>query len=391
MSADYSDAVVFQDQPITQLLVKVATRCNIDCSYCYWFRDATVYDKPKLMSSRVLAALAVLVGVLQIIDLLEVTNTILDRKLGAAGVGYYALLRLPRLFEQVAPIAVLAGGLFAFSGLARESAIVAMRASGISGYRIVAMAMRAAIAVMLLDALCGQVLAPRADPALAEWWKNTTPVAERKVPAPRTFRAGTDLVIGASASADGREITNVTVFRRDAKGILIEKVEAPKARYANHAWTLDQPKTTRFTGDLAQASTASATTWPTSLKPQDVQGLFGEDAMPTAASARRALENGGSDRPESFYATHLQAAFAGPFVSLVMLLLSAPVALANFRSGQGAVLLTTGLAAGLLFLVANGMLTALGESGSLSPWLAVWAAPAIFGALAVRTFLALEG
>lgn len=345
----------------------------------------------KTVATRILGAALILMSILQILDLLDVTTDILDRGLGLAGVAYYAALRLPRLFEQVAPIAVLAGGLFAFSGLARESAVVAMRASGVSGYRIVGMAVPAAIAVMLLDALCGQVLAPRADPTLADWWKNTTPVAERKVPAPRTFRAGTDLVIGASASADGREITNITVFRRDAKGILIEKVEAPKAHYKNHAWTLDQPKTTRFTGDLAQSSMAATTTWPTSLKPQDVQGLFGEDAMPTAASARRALENGGSDRPESFYATHLQAAFASPFVSLVMLLLSAPVALANFRSGQGAVLLTTGLAAGLLFLVANGMLTALGESGSLSPWLAVWAAPVIFGALAVRTFLALEG
>lgn len=345
----------------------------------------------KTVATRILGAALILMSILQILDLLDVTTDILDRGLGVAGVAYYAALRLPRLFEQVAPIAVLAGGLFAFSGLARESAVVAMRASGISGYRIVGMAAPAAVAVMLLDALCGQVLAPRADPTLADWWRNTTPVAERKVPSPRTFRAGTDLVIGASASADGHEITNVTIFRRDAKGILIEKVEAPKARYRNHAWTLDQPKTTRFTGDLAQTSTASTTNWPTALKPQDVQGLFGEDAMPTAASARRALQNGGSDRPESFYATHLQAAFASPFVSLVMLLLSAPVALANFRSGQGAVLLTTGLAAGLLFLVANGMLTALGESGSLSPWLAVWAAPAIFGALAVRTFLALEG
>lgn len=342
-------------------------------------------------ASRILVAALILMSILQMLDLLDVTPDILERGLGVAGVAYYAALRMPRLFEQVAPIAVLAGGLFAFSQLARESAVVAMRASGISGYRIVGMAVPAAVAVMLLDVLCSQVLAPRADPALADWWKNTTPVAERKVPAPRTFRAGTDLVMAASASADGRDMTGVTVFRRDAKGILIEKVEAVRAHYRGGAWALEQPKTTRFTGDLVRVSTAATTSWPTALRPQDVQGLFGGDGVPTAASARRALQNGGSDRPESFYATHLQAAFASPFVSLVMLLLSAPVALANFRSGQGAVLLTAGLAAGLMFLVANGMLTALGESGSLSPFLAVWAAPAIFGALAVRTFLALEG
>jgi uncharacterized protein len=54
MPADDPDPAVFQNQPISQMLVKVATRCNIDCSYCYWFRDATVYDKPKLMSEEVL-------------------------------------------------------------------------------------------------------------------------------------------------------------------------------------------------------------------------------------------------------------------------------------------------------------------------------------------------
>ncbi|MBR0848588.1 radical SAM protein [Bradyrhizobium diazoefficiens] len=54
MSVDVSSSVGFREQPITQLLVKVATRCNIDCSYCYWFRDASVYDKPKLMSADVL-------------------------------------------------------------------------------------------------------------------------------------------------------------------------------------------------------------------------------------------------------------------------------------------------------------------------------------------------
>lgn len=42
---------------ISCLLVKVAARCNIDCSYCYWFRDSSVYAKPKLMSERVLGQL----------------------------------------------------------------------------------------------------------------------------------------------------------------------------------------------------------------------------------------------------------------------------------------------------------------------------------------------
>jgi uncharacterized protein len=57
MSINDKGSVAFHQQPISQLLVKVATRCNIDCSYCYWFRDASVYEKPKLMSADVLRQL----------------------------------------------------------------------------------------------------------------------------------------------------------------------------------------------------------------------------------------------------------------------------------------------------------------------------------------------
>jgi uncharacterized protein len=57
MSLNCATHPVFQDQPISQLLLKVAARCNIDCSYCYWFRDAAVYNKPKLMSEEVLQQL----------------------------------------------------------------------------------------------------------------------------------------------------------------------------------------------------------------------------------------------------------------------------------------------------------------------------------------------
>jgi len=32
------------------LLVKLASRCNIQCTYCYWFRDAEVYKKPAVFT-----------------------------------------------------------------------------------------------------------------------------------------------------------------------------------------------------------------------------------------------------------------------------------------------------------------------------------------------------
>lgn len=34
-------------------LVKLAARCNITCSYCYWFRDPEVYERPPLLTQDV--------------------------------------------------------------------------------------------------------------------------------------------------------------------------------------------------------------------------------------------------------------------------------------------------------------------------------------------------
>jgi uncharacterized protein len=39
------------------LLLKLASRCNISCTYCYWFRDQSVYAKPALLTQEAEAAL----------------------------------------------------------------------------------------------------------------------------------------------------------------------------------------------------------------------------------------------------------------------------------------------------------------------------------------------
>ena len=35
------------DRPFTFVLVKLAARCNIKCTYCYWFRDARFTPSPR--------------------------------------------------------------------------------------------------------------------------------------------------------------------------------------------------------------------------------------------------------------------------------------------------------------------------------------------------------
>jgi len=42
--------------PVNELILKLASRCNINCSYCYWFRDPLVLSSPKIIQPEVVLA-----------------------------------------------------------------------------------------------------------------------------------------------------------------------------------------------------------------------------------------------------------------------------------------------------------------------------------------------
>jgi lipopolysaccharide export system permease protein len=345
----------------------------------------------RTVSVRILAAVIVLLGVLQILDLLEVTPEIVERGLGFGGTLHYAVLRLPRLIDQAAPLGVLAGSIFAFMKLAGDSEIVAMRASGVSVYRLLQMALPAALAAVIIDFAAVELVAPRTDPALQSWWEATAPPAKKTTPKPKAFRVGEDLAIATASDLSGRTLNDVKIYRRDAAGREIERIEAASATYGPQGWRLNAPKFVRFDAAGPHEGRAAQMTWAQKFEPADVQALFFGDENLSAASARRALRGGGGQRPQSYYATRLQRAIAAPIGCLVMLLLTVPVALASFRSSKGAVFVAASLSAGLLFIVLDGLLSALGEGGALAPALAAWTAPVVFAALGATALLRLEG
>jgi len=344
----------------------------------------------RLMGSRILAALAVMVGILQILDLLDVTTEILDRKLGAEGVAYYALLRLPRLIEQAAPLAVLAGSLFTFGKLAGDSAVTAMRSTGISAYRVTMMAAPAAVVLTVVHLVIGMAVAPRTDARLSEWWQASTPKDPTQIVDPVTFRMGDEIVVAVPRDPDGRSLEKVIIYRRDDAGRLVQRTTAQAAVYENNRWRLIEPRFESLGADSIAEGAARSMDWSQALTPGDVRGLAMGETSVTPAEASRALAGGLSVRPRTFYDTQLQRAWAAPFACIVMLLLAAPAAMANFRGG-GATLIVQCLASGLLFLVFDGAFTALGENGAAPPLLAAWAAPAMFAAFGLTMLIYREG
>ena len=346
----------------------------------------------RLLLVRTVFAVVVLILLVQVLELLDVSTDILQRGLGIAGIGRYSLLRLPGQFQQVVSLGVLVGSLFTFSQLSRTSEMVVIRATGANIYRVLRMMIPVVLLVAVVDFAVSAEIAPRTQDQLAHWMAKTEPASKAKPPKAHWFRLGPDLVLVGQASDDGHRLQSVRVYRRDASRTLTEEVSAPLATPEARGWRLHGATVNRVGTDRATLSGPKDVDWVTPLKPGDVVRLFRAGEQVTTTTAIGALAHSGpTDRSPGFYQTRLHRAFAEPLGVMVMLLLSAPAALASMRSDQGMRLMAFGLASGILFMVADALLTALGETSALPPLLASWSAPVAFTALAITVLLYAEG
>ncbi len=344
----------------------------------------------RIMMVRTAAAAGALMGMLQLIDLLERTSDILARG-GILQIGRYMILRLPFLFQEVAPFAVLAGAIFTFSQLARNSELVVMRICGLSLFQIFRRTLPVALAVAMIDLVVADQVTPRAEQALATWWSASAPAPQHKAQTPRWFRIDGDVVMITSSSPNGTLLKGVHVYQRDAHHALVRRMSAASATPLASGWRLHGVAITDIAGARADNMTAAATDWHTSLKPSDAARLFAASYEITSGTAYRSLFGKGPvDKSPSQFRTRLYRTLAEGVAPIIMLLLALPTALGHTRSNRTGPIIF-GLGCGLLYLVADGLLTAMGQTGVLPPFAAAWGAPIGFAAGAISILLYAEG
>ncbi|MBV8593548.1 MAG: LptF/LptG family permease, partial [Caulobacteraceae bacterium] len=344
----------------------------------------------RMMAVRTAAAAAALLGLLQLIDLLERTSDILARG-GPIEILRYMALRLPFMFVEVAPFAVLAGAIFTFSQLARSSELVVMRITGLSLYQILKRTLPVALVVAGLDLIVADQVTPRAQQALATWWAESAPAPARKAPTPRWFRIDGDVVMVKSAAREGEVLNGVAIYDRDARHGLQSRTTAPLAIHGPAGWTLKNAVITELGADQASQALRPSMAWRTSLRPVDVGRLFSDSYEMTSGAAYRSLfGKGPADKSPFEFRTRLYRTLAEGVAPIIMLLLALPTALGHARSNRTAPIIF-GLGCGLLYLVTDGLLTAMGSTGVLPPLVAAWGAPVAFAAGAVSILLYAEG
>ena len=344
----------------------------------------------RMMAVRTAAAAAALMGLLQLIDLLERTSDILSRG-GPLGILRYMALRLPYMFGEVAPFAVLAGAIFTFSQLARNSELVVMRITGMSLFEIFRRTLPVALSVAALDLVVADQVTPRAQQALASWWSASAPGPVAKAPAARWFHIDNDVVMVRAATADGKTLRGVSIYERDGQKALTRRINAESATTQAGGWKLHNAALTDLGAARASQMNLATMDWRSSLNPGDTRRLFADSYEITSGTAYRSLFGKGPvAKSPSQFKTRLFRTLATGVAPIIMLLLALPTALGYARSNRtGPVIF--GLGCGLLYLVSDGLLTAMGQTGVLPPLVAAWGAPVGFAAGAISILLYAEG
>jgi lipopolysaccharide export system permease protein len=269
--------------------------------------------------------------------------------------------------------------------------MIAIRAAGVPLRRVVAMVLPIALVFSAVDMVVAGWAAPRAQQALRQWLDETAPPSSALAPAkPLWFRKDGDVIRIGHASSDGTRLEDLRVYRRDAKGDLVERLTARSAMLRHGDWVLTGPSRWRVAFDRAQIPLLRDSSWRTTLRPREIVEVRGLGSLVSPAAAIRSLQGAASNQSPNFFLTRLNRLLAEPLGLLVMVLLAAPLALSHGRSDRSLGLFLYGIGGGLLYLVSDGLMTVWGQLGLLPPLLAAWGAPLAFAAGALTVLLYAE-
>lgn len=318
-------------------------------------------------------------------DILELHND------DISALGEYALLRFPGVLSTFLPMSVLLGLLLTLVEMSYRSETTALWATGTSPVKVMIMLLPLGALLGGVNFLVNDQAVPRAAPTLYAWGvgdygKKQLSVGEKD---PIWMRAGNDILRAADSNAQATLLEDVVIFRRDAKGLLLEQVMAEKAQLMNGRWELSN----------------AVIYYRENILPNRVDKLIYSGSMrPAAAGARSGdpeemslsdldyfiVNSGFGIRPAHVYETWWHKRVSLLVSAFLMIALCVPLAVRFRRGGGIGVLFGIGVALGFAFFIFDGISLTIGELGIVPAWMAAWAPVLVFAGLAATLTLRAE-
>lgn len=285
----------------------------------------------------------------------------------------YAGLRVPDLAAKLLPVAALLAAILALVELSRNRETVAIWGTGLSPLRLIFAALPACILLGGIQAVLDNWAAPKGLKELYSWGvgpyqRISTTEDSNSV----WLRINGDILRIPAGSAQSGDLQNVTIFRRDDRGMLVDKLHVTQMQKQGEDWLLTdvtrwptdgqdevQIPTMQWSGDLNLKGVALLAGGPRELTFQELKELIASDAY--------------GQRSVDLYETWLHFRFVSATAPLFMVVLSLAIAYWLGAAASIARLFITTLSLGFAFFIFSQTALAMGKVGLLPPWLAAWA------------------
>ena len=327
-----------------------------------------------------------------IIDVFNNLDEFLKHGLTLRVVISYYLYSLPSIFVQVVPIAVLVAILYMLGNLSRHNEILALKASGISGFHILIpylfMGALLSFGVFLLNEKVVPGTAVTSASILEGLiHKGKKNFDERSIQNVTLFAKGNRMVFAREFEISSGTLYDVVLLEDDPHHMMQNKITAKKARYEDDAWTFYD--TIRYQmnrrGDLAADPVfSSSLRLGLEAKPED---FLKESSQVDFMNIRQLDEYmthlaGTSKKLAQKLAVDFHYKIAFPFVSFVVILIGAPLAMGSARGGVARGI-GVSVVVVLLYFGVNSVCLALGKGGSLPPAFSAWFSNLFFATIGI--------
>ncbi|MBW2544197.1 MAG: LPS export ABC transporter permease LptG [Deltaproteobacteria bacterium] len=336
--------------------------------------------------------LASLMGLYLIVDFFERIRMFLSNHASVGQMASYFLLTLPMILSQMIPIAVLLSTLLSFGILSKNCEITAMKANGLSLYRLSLPVIVTSFAICIAAFLLNEFITPYTNQK-AKYVKFVEVQKRENLGSFKQnqiwYKAKKGIYNFSVFDSRTNTLKGIRINLFDRGMNLYERIDAKDARWEDGKWVFRDLLVTTFPENgfpLLERIPSRVMDFPEI--PSDfmaVQKSAEEMGLVELNRFIKKIRSEGYDTNK--YRTDMHGKIAFPLVSIILAILGVSFSLKSERSGGIAQSIGTGIIIGFSYWVVFAFAISLGRSGAIPPVIAAWTANLILGLAALIMFM----
>jgi lipopolysaccharide export system permease protein len=325
-----------------------------------------------------------------IIDLFDRLDILLRHQATVDAATRYFFFKIPLMLTQITPPAVIVSVLVSLGLLSRRNEIIALRASGVSLGQTAVPIVLVSVGISLLAFGWNETVVPYSSRKFQ--YVNNIEIRKRDLRGILSdreiwYHGGAGFYNIDHVDRLRQAVYGLVVYRFDDEFHLRDVLRIPEALWRDDRWVFEEAVRYTVGNDtLVNRVEPSSVSIPETLDDfLEVQREPEELSYGLLRKRIADLTKKGIDASHYLVDLHLKVAL--PFASAVLALVAIPIGGRLRRNPSVAAIIGLGTAVGFAYWVLLGLANSLGQTGSLPPLVAAWAANGIFLLVGTVLFL----